>query len=196
MKTPYLGSCIFDQTILNRLLKLWNGPISPTDLEPIEMTLRAMIVYNDLIISPYSNNIWEGGWKIENDKYPMDLGNSDNIFYELSGTELEFEFKEIDYNVSYPRLSKEELAFLDKYVFKEFYKLIETIIPNDIHYEWEYIEFLDNWYSTGEIIKPTKSDWEKSNYNRISKLDFIQSGSHAIFHSVPTWESEFIIRAS
>lgn len=191
MTVASFGTCLFDRTALERLTRLWDGPLVPSDLGPVERCLRSLLVYETLAVAR-GTSAWSTPAKGGDDQYlvDQDLAFSDGF--------LDYLFREADLLGDFPPIADGEGSFLRTSVVEPLQAEAVRAIPESLVYEWQFLDFLDRWYIGADTHTPDEECvWFDEYPRRMTKNAFLADPqcTHVVFHGGPLHEAEYIVRA-
>lgn len=187
MRRQIQGHALVDRRITRSITKLWDGPLSPVDLDLIEMGLRALLVSNKLSI-PRVFSTWNSGFH-QTQAFPDD----EDVEEPFGDHILDYEFEDPYSIVPQAPLQSDEAGYLERVVSENLSEMAKTILPKWIEFDGQALEYLDAWYEgcdhkECEVRARAMMKWD----------DFLQKYpsdqfTHAVFHKGPEGDAKYIV---
>ncbi|MCF8111135.1 MAG: hypothetical protein K9J85_06565, partial [Desulfobacteraceae bacterium] len=180
-----LGHSLVDRNITYTLTKLWEGPLSPMDLDLVELGLRALLISNKLSISRVYDP-WDSGF---HGLQP----HADEVKDPFGDHLLDYEFEDPFSSEPQIPLPSDEAGYLESIVSENLSTMANAVIPKWIEFDGQAMAYLDAWYAgwnQNECEANARSmiDWE--NYLQKYPSDTF---SHAVFHRGPAGDAKYIV---
>jgi len=176
-----LGTCIFDFCVAEKVRRLWEGPVSPADLDAIELGLRALLIYENITPS-MSVTAWESPrlhWEA-NEFIDVEAAERRHLFDHdmLDNVVVDSEIK----HYAAP-ISPEQSNFLTKYVVQELNRMIPSVLPDKTAPESEFAALLDKWYSAHSRFGPGLGFDGEPRKKMITRDQFLQESFHSMLRT-------------
>ncbi len=179
-KTKF-GLAMIDKKLIDIWESLWRGPLEPSNLEAIELVIRAFLVHPCLTVSQADNIIFNNGRPVTLfDDYPP-----------LSDTCLQYAFCEQNKELPFVTISDEESTYLESTAVHALRERLLAILPLSLKTEGQIYEFIDLWYSGYNVAECTEI---ARNVTELSKKFTYESlGTHDLWHKGPLIDAQYLV---
>jgi hypothetical protein len=136
-----LGTALFELRDLRTLSKLWDGPLDPSHLESIEISLRGFLTAKKLATLKIGNGLYQlpgtMNWISGNNEY----------FTPFHDHLLDYEFVDPECQFHVEPLESQENTFLSDYVAKRAFEELTANISQKKLNRWQADRYMEMWYN-------------------------------------------------
>ena len=184
-------------SLLHSLERLWDGPLTPFDLQRAEMALRALFVTPNLSVLRVT-----GPWESGGYDSPAELMSDSRISTPFDDHLLDYEFSELNPAINRPTLPADEKDFLDNLIKEGFNKELAAVLPDWLRTVGEAHTFIDLWYegcSVSECEQALRlglvSDAWADERTPFNKTEYLAEGGygHVLFHMPPRFDAQYMV---